>query len=145
MVARPLGLSCAFLSCETFLFFLPSTVLIFALQIMIYHGIRVEIRTHFALALLCQGFVRINIGRRAAKSCRRSARVLSHIRSPFLLSYWLDGLGFRLLLWFGLGRYLSLFGYRCRGTLKLQLLDEGAVAGNVCLTLQFTMRRLLAR
>ena len=95
---------------------------------------------YFALPLLCQCFVRINTG--LAKT--RGQSTWGCLHDAFLFLYRLNRLGPRLLLWFGLGGILRSAGDRRGGIFELQLLDESAVASNVCFALKFTIEAMVS-
>jgi hypothetical protein len=95
-------------------------------------------RTHFSLPLPCRSLIWIY--RRLTKSRRHSAWCLIH--SPFLALYGLDWFRLRLWSWLGLSRCLCLSGgsfHRYCGILKVQLLDEGTIACDLCFTLKFAV------
>ena len=106
---------------------------------------RMRRRTHFSLPLPCRSLIWIY--RRLAKSRRHSAWCLIH--SPFLALYGLGWFRPRLWSWLGLSRCLCLClsGGACHrhcGILKVQLLDEGAIACNLCFTLKFAVSDLFS-
>ena len=149
-VPRPLCLPRALFRGKALLLFLPPLSFLFLLcggkwewEDTIQWGMSTRMRrTHFSLPLPCRSLIWIY--RRLTKSRRHSAWCLIH--SPFLALYGLGWFRPRLWSWLGLSRCLCLGGacHRHCGILKVQLLDEGTIACNLCFTLKFAVSDLFS-
>ena len=140
-VPRLLSLPRALFRGKALLLFLPPLSFLFLLcggkwewEDIIQRGMstRMRRRTHFSLPLSCRSLIWIY--RRLTKSRRHSAWCLIH--SSFLALYGLGRFCPRLWSWLGLSGGAC---HRHRGILKVQLLDEGTIACNLCVTLKFAV------